>query len=146
MHNAISWASVPQTDLAVPGFKKGLIAMTRIFSKLVAAGVLAASLSASANAASGTACDAILSAGGRATRVEGSADFEKYNGHVPDNLAHLRAISAWQSRVADLCPGYSANWRRATNTNVDCDAGMGHENCLASAQPRRKFFSWILPR
>ncbi len=120
--------------------------MTRIFSKIVAAGVLAASLSTSAHAASGTACDAILSAEGRATRVEGSADFEKYNGHVPGNLAQLRAISAWQSSVADHCPGYSANWRRATNTNIDCDAGMGHDNCMASAQPRRKFFTWFLPR
>ena len=102
-------------------------------------------MSLTANAASGTACDAIISAEGRATHVEGSADFEKYNGHPPADLAQRRAISAWQSRVADLCPGYSAVWRRATNANVDCDAGMGHENCTASGQPRRKILSWLLP-
>ena len=71
--------------------------------RCVLAGLIAA-VSSSANAASGTACDRIVSAEGRATNVEGSDDFKKYNGHVPANLARLRAISAWQGRVADQFP------------------------------------------
>jgi hypothetical protein len=109
------------------------------------AGLLMASLNGPANAASGAACDAIISAQGRATRVEGSDDFIRFNRHVPADLAQRRAISAWQSYVADHCPGYSAIWRRATNTHVDCDSGMGHDDCMATGQPRRKLFSWFLP-
>lgn len=120
--------------------------MTRIFSTALIAGFLIAGCAAPASAASGSACDTIISAEGRSSHIEGSADFEKYNGHVPANLAQLRAISAWQSHVADICPGYSAVWRRANNAHVDCDAGMGHENCLATAQPRRKILSWLLHR
>jgi hypothetical protein len=97
-----------------------------------------------ANAASPLACNAAIEAEGTATRVEGSDDFQKYNGHVPGDLARLRAISAWQGRVADLCPGYSAVWRRATNANVECDSGMGHDTCTATGTPRRKVLSWLL--
>ena len=119
--------------------------MNRILSAALATSLLIASLPFGANAANDP-CGRALSAEGRATRVEGSSDFKRYNGHVPADLARLRAISAWQGRVADLCPRYSAIWRRAVNAHVDCDAGMGHDTCIATATPRRKLLSWILPR
>jgi hypothetical protein len=46
-----------------------------------------------ANAA-GSACGVALSAEGKSTHVEGSDDYKHYNGHVPANVARLRAISA----------------------------------------------------
>ena len=119
--------------------------MKQIFAAALASSLLIASLPFAATAAD-DACGQALSAEGRATRVEGSSDFNKYNGHVPADLARLRAISAWQGRVADLCPRSSAVWRRALNARVDCDAGMGHDTCIATAAPRRKLLSWILPR
>jgi hypothetical protein len=32
------------------------------------------------------------------------------------------------------------------NAHVECDNGMGHEYCTATATPRRKLFSWFLPQ
>ncbi len=119
--------------------------MSRLFKTVSLAALLMATASA-ASAASATACNTILSAEGRASHVEGSADFIEYNRHVPDDLAKRRAISAWQGRVAELCPRYSAAWRRALKTRIDCDAGAGRVWCMASAQPGRKISSWFLPR
>ena len=119
--------------------------MTTNFATAGLAGLMlvAMAVSVSANAADGN-CGGSITAEGRATRVGGSDDFERYNGHVPADLASRRAISAWQSYVADHCPGYSAVWRRALVKDVECDSGMGHENCTAIASPRRKLFSWLL--
>lgn len=114
-------------------------------SSLAAAAALIAALPLSAEAAK-SACGGVVSAEGRATRVEGSDDFRRFNGHVPADLARLRAISAWQGKIADTCPRHSAIWRRALNPSVDCDAGMSKDWCIATASPRRKLFSRFLPR
>jgi hypothetical protein len=130
-------------DVRATDFSSTEIAMKPMFAAALAAAFLVPAATAKA---ANSACGVALSAEGKSTRVEGSDDYKHYNGHIPADLAQLRAISAWQGRVADTCPGYSAVWRRAFNARVDCDSGMGHDYCTATATPRRKLFSWFLPQ
>jgi hypothetical protein len=140
----VEWHSFTgiEYDARATDFSPTEIAMKPMFAAALAAALL---VPATAAKAANSACGVALSAEGKSTRVEGSDDYNHYNGHVPADLARLRAISAWQGRVADSCPGYSAVWRRAFNARVDCDSGMGHDYCTATATPRRKLFSWFLP-
>jgi hypothetical protein len=110
-------------------------------SIVFAAALLASATQAHANPADYYECGDMIAVEGKSTNVEGSADVKKYNGHVPENLAELRAISGWQSAVADHCPEFSAIWRRATEKSITCDAGAGHVTCTATAIPREKILS-----
>ena len=120
--------------------------MTKIFSIAVAVAVLAPLTQAAANPADYYECGDMIAVQGQSTNVDGSADFKKYNGHVPKNLAELRAISGWQSAVADHCPQYSAVWRRAEEKSITCDAGEGRQICTATAVPRQKILSKLFGR
>jgi hypothetical protein len=127
----------------------GLLKMTKSFPSVLAAACLlsavpVSSVPAHANPADFYECGDMISVTGTSAEVEGSDDFKKYNGHVPADLAKLRAISGWQGAVADHCPEYSAVWRRATEKSIECDASSGHQHCTATAIPRRKILSWLL--
>jgi hypothetical protein len=110
----------------------------------VATLIFALSAQSSASNASNGACSAAISADGVSAHVEGSADFERYHGHVPEGLAKSRAIAAWQQKVASDCAGFSAKWWRAKAASVECDAGMGHDYCTATAVPARKLLGFLL--
>ncbi len=120
--------------------------MKTIFSIVFAAALLAPVTQVNANPADFYECGDMISVEGKSSNVEGSADFKKYNGRVPENLAELRAISSWQSAIADHCPEFSAVWRRAEEKSITCDAGAGHQICTATAIPRQKILSRILGR
>jgi hypothetical protein len=119
--------------------------MSRILALALALSVLAPAVHASEAA---TACNTIISAEGKSTFVEGSDDFETYNGRVPPDLAQRRAIAAWQSKVASACPSYSVRWWRSVARKIDCDSGMGKSICTVSAAPAPKLFSfsWLQPK
>jgi hypothetical protein len=126
--------------------KKGLMNMKSNISIVFAAAVLASVTQANANPADYYECGDMIAVEGQSTGVEGSADFKKYNGHVPENLAELRAISGWQSAVADHCPEFSAIWRRAEEKSINCDAGVGHVTCTATAIPAQKILTKLFGR
>lgn len=105
-----------------------------------AALIYALAAGAPASNAADVDCRATISADGVSAHIEGSADFEQYRGKVPDGLAKARAIAAWQGKVTASCPGYSSKWWRAKAAQVDCDSGMGHQSCTATASPVRKLF------
>ena len=119
--------------------------MSRIMAMALALSVL--TLPAKASEAA-TACNTIISAEGKSIHVEGSDDFEKYQGRVPPDLAQRRAIAAWQSKVASACPAYSVRWWRSVARTIDCQSGMGKSICKVSAAPAPKLFSlsWLLPK
>jgi hypothetical protein len=121
----------------------GLLTMIKIFQSVLAAACFFSAAPAIANPADYYECGDMISVTGTSTQVEGSGDFKKYNGHVPADLAKLRAISGWQGAVADHCPEYSAVWRRATEKSITCDASAGHQHCTATGIPRRKILSWL---
>lgn len=91
--------------------------------------------------AAGADCRGAISVQGVAAFVDGSADFEHYQGKVPAGLARGRAIAAWQKLVANACPGYSNKWWRAKAATVTCEGATGHEYCAATATPVRKLFT-----
>jgi hypothetical protein len=108
-----------------------------------AAAIYALATSAVPSSASEVDCRAPVSASGVTSHVEGSADFERYAGKVPQGLAKRRAIDAWQMTVATRCAGYSNKWWRARAANVECEGGMGHTHCTATAKPARKILSFL---
>ena len=105
---------------------------------LAAAAVL---LSAGAALANDPTCSQKIEARGVSSHVEGGQDFEHYKGQVPPGLAKRRAIQSWQLKVTTYCPSFSNKWWRARTAQVECDTGLGHERCLASAAPARKLLS-----
>lgn len=108
-----------------------------------AAAIYALATSAVPSSANEVDCAAPVSATAVSTHVEGSADFERYAGKVPEGLAKRRAIDAWQLKVATNCAGYSNKWWRAKAANVDCEGTMGHTHCTATAAPVRKMLSFL---
>lgn len=114
--------------------------MNRPTTRIVLA-VAAVMLSAGAALANDPTCGDKIEARGVSSHVEGGQDFERYKGQVAPGLAKRRAIQSWQLKVSTYCPSFSNKWWRARTAQVECDTGLGHERCLASAAPARKLLS-----
>jgi hypothetical protein len=102
----------------------------------IAAGAAAGPMPASS--AAEPVCNAAIIAQGASAHVEGSEDWKRFNGKIPDGLAKHRAIEAWEQAIAGKCPSFSTHWSRALGQHVECEGAMGHEYCTASAVPARK--------
>lgn len=108
--------------------------MTRKLALSFASLVLVAAAAGSAHAVS---CSSTISGEGRISTAEGSADWNKYDGRPPDELAGDRAIWAWTLKVRADCPYHSLQWAKARGKDVDCEGSAGHVNCTATAAPAR---------
>ena len=90
-------------------------------------------------------CRVAISAEGATSNVDGSADWKKYKGQIPQGLAKRRAIDNWEAIVSTNCPQYSARWWRSRSKDVSCEGAAGHEYCTATATPARKLLGFLMP-
>lgn len=116
--------------------------MNTLVKVSLAAFAMTAASSVTASADS-TRCHHTISGFGRSSHVDGSTDWSRFGGNVPEGLARNRAILSWKSKVSKSCPGHTTLWWRAHEKRVECDGSAGHTDCTVFATPGRKWFAWL---